>query len=595
MELMLPVAAMGALYVAVNSSRPSHHGKGNGKGKGKGNRDGFQGLPNVELPARNFPEVNEEDVARNTSNGYATANTATDKYFDQQWFEERQRQGDATATRLAPTFAVSGGGGEAMTHDNMTPFNGGRVRGHVYHLDSAEATMDHMTGAGSQHVRKVEQAPLFKPEEHVQWAHGTPNQSDFFQSRVNPSLRNHAVKPFESVQVAPGLNLGYGTAGSQAGFNAGMQSREVWQPKTVDEMRVATNPKLEYTLDGLEGAASSRVQAAPVANMIGQFEKQRPDTYYANGPDRWLTTTGAVKGETARSEQELGIVRRPDGSVDYVGPATSELRAATAPQYYEPSQRPEALPAEVNHGHAQGRGLHDDGRAQRSHANHATHRSTTRPADAVGGGFSTALGAVVAPLMDMLKATRKDETAHNVRVYGEGASSAVPKGPVYNPLDTAATTVRETTMYAPTFRVNNQSSTNAYLANATAPSATQRDSSSVEHFAAAGGQAATYGDRDYSAAYKQHNNEIKSQTIGNRTNQGRLALFNPSVTVHLRDDQDRFAGRANPVFVRGHAGVPSLATMGAVHASAEPAQAPDRWTPDLLAALKQNPYVHSIV
>ena len=49
------------------------------------------------------------------------------------------------------------------------------------------------------------------------------------------------VKPFETQNVGPGLNQGYSTAGS-GGFNSGMEAREKWIAKSVDELRIKTNP-----------------------------------------------------------------------------------------------------------------------------------------------------------------------------------------------------------------------------------------------------------------------------------------------------------------------------------------------------------------
>ena len=94
----------------------------------------------------------------------------------------------------------------------------------------------------SQYITKTEQSPLFSPGEGYQYPHGTPNKNDFYQSRVNPSMRMANVKPFEEQRVAPGLGLGYTTEGSE-GFNSGMMQRESWMPKTADDLRVATNPK----------------------------------------------------------------------------------------------------------------------------------------------------------------------------------------------------------------------------------------------------------------------------------------------------------------------------------------------------------------
>ena len=82
-----------------------------------------------------------------------------------------------------------------------------------------------MQGSGSQQICKQAQAPLFAPQKNMGWAHGTPNMSDFYQSRVNPGRNMSNVKPFETENVGPGLNRGYTTAGS-GGYNAGMEARE---------------------------------------------------------------------------------------------------------------------------------------------------------------------------------------------------------------------------------------------------------------------------------------------------------------------------------------------------------------------------------
>ena len=84
------------------------------------------------------------------------------------------------------------------------------------------------------------------------------------------------VKPFESVNVGPGLNHGFTSTGNN-GFNSGMEARDSWLPKTVDEMRVDTNPKLEFMLTNLEGPAGAQVKNL---GMIGKVEKQKPLTQF---------------------------------------------------------------------------------------------------------------------------------------------------------------------------------------------------------------------------------------------------------------------------------------------------------------------------
>jgi hypothetical protein len=179
-------------------------------------------------------------------------------------------------------------------HNNMVPFNGGKPKGQIYNNNNAETILDNYVGNGSQVIKKIEQAPLFKPQENVQWTYGMPDMSDFYQSRQNPVNRNNMVKPFESIRVGPGLDKGYSADGSH-GFNSGMEARDKWLPKTVDELRVDTNPKLEYELLGHEGPADSFIKTAPTTQLLGRVEKQRPDTFFINTQDRWLTTTGSSK------------------------------------------------------------------------------------------------------------------------------------------------------------------------------------------------------------------------------------------------------------------------------------------------------------
>ena len=83
-----------------------------------------------------------------------------------------------------------------------------KIRGGNFKMEN-DNVLDNMQGAGSQHIKKTEQAPMFKPEDNVQHAHGMPNNSDFYQSRVNPSMKVSNVKPWQEQKVAPGLGQDY--------------------------------------------------------------------------------------------------------------------------------------------------------------------------------------------------------------------------------------------------------------------------------------------------------------------------------------------------------------------------------------------------
>lgn len=610
MEIAVPLIALGGMYIISNQKNEDCAKKELRKGQQENFVNmGIQSnlassqserfgnyLPNTNTPSQNYPVSNISQLV-DTVQKYPNPNVATDKYFNQNTYQNKQRAGVSVGQNPQQIYSLTGNylDSAQFKHNNMTPFNGGKIKGRTYDVNITESVLDNMVGSGSQTIKKIEQAPLFKPEENMQWAYGMPNQSDFYQSRVNPGMKNNNVKPFDSVTVGPGLNQGYSIDGS-GGFNSGMEARDKWLPKTVDQLRVDTNPKLEYDLLGHEGPADSFIKTAATTQMLGRVEKQRPDTFFINTQDRWLTTTGSEKGETLRPIQEMGVVRRNDIPIDYMGPAGSiDVKAPHAPENYEPSKRHEAMQCGVNHSRAIGKGPSTDtDNYLRSHTNYENNRSTVKQPDTIRSGFSRAVGAVIAPVIDIFRPTRKDETINNVRVYGDGGTS-VPKGYVYNPQDTTQTTIKETTLYSPTFNVNNQKD-GIYVNNYTAPDFTQRDSTSVSYYTAPGGHATTYGDMSYDAAYRQHNNDIKSQTINNRPNQGGIQLFNQQMNIQCKDDCDRFSGRVNPAFSKLSALPPSVQTYGEIHVPQyynENAGC-DRINPDILSAFKSNPYTHSL-
>ena len=608
MEIAVPLIALGGMYIISNQTTKQENKKKEIRSENYANmgirtnlatkESELHGnyLPNTNVPPQNYPVTNKEQLA-DTVQEYLNPNAATDKYFNQNMYQQKERLGMEVGNSPQNIFSLSGNyvSTEQFKHNNMMPFNGGKVKGRSYDVNIAETVLDNMIGSGSQVMKKIEQAPLFKPEENMQWAYGMPNQSDFFQSRVNQSLKNNNIKPFESEHVGPGLNQGFGASGS-GGFNSGMESRETWLPKTVDELRVATNPKLEYHLTGHEGPADSVIKTAATTQMLGRVEKQRPDTFFINTQDRWLTTTGASKGETLRSIQETGIIRRNDVPIDYMGPAGAiDVKATTAPQNYEPSKRQEPLQGCVNPSTSVGKGPSTDGDTFKlSHTNYENHRSTVKQPDTFRSGFGGAIGAVIAPIMDILRPTRKDETISSVRVYGD-CGTRVPNGYVYNPKDTAPTTIKETTLHSLSFNINGQKD-GTYLNTYTNPDLTQRDTTSTEYYTAPGGNATSYGDMNYAAAYNQHNNDIKAQTIYNRPNQGGTQLFNQNMNVHCKDDCDRLSGRVNPAFSKISSLPPSVQTYGNINTPQQYNQniACDRMTPDILSAFKNNPYTHSL-
>jgi hypothetical protein len=208
MEIGLTLLGVGAAYIISNQTSSSNKSKKNTYQENFTNlKQNQHYLPNTNIPVQNYPITNIKALSNNV-NGYDNPNQATDKYFDQNNYENNQNAGTKVGNNIQQVYSLTGEYVDTSNfeHNNMVPFYGGKIKGQVYNVDTAETLLDNMIGSGSQVIKKIEQAPLFKPQDSMQYANGAPNMSDFYQSRVNPAMKNSMVKPFESVHVGPGLD-----------------------------------------------------------------------------------------------------------------------------------------------------------------------------------------------------------------------------------------------------------------------------------------------------------------------------------------------------------------------------------------------------
>ena len=605
MELAIPLVALGGMYVISNQNT-------NKEGMSKVKKENFNNmgirtnlqektpesrfsnyLPNTNVAPQNYPIMNNKELIDNVQE-YPNPNKATDKYFNQNVYQQKERGGVPISNNIQQFFSLTGDymDTKMFKHNNMVPFNGGKPHGQVYNNNNAETILDNYVGGGSQVIKKIEQAPLFKPQENVQWTFGMPDMSDFYQSRQNPVNRNNMVKPFESIRVGPGLDKGY-TADGSHGFNAGMEARDKWLPKTVDELRVATNPKQEYDLNGLQGPAQSQIKNVGIE---GKVEKYRPDTFFINTQDRWLTTTGAEKaGQLVPDYIVKPSTRNETTSYQHGTPNAVIKTASYVPTRHEETKRTQLEGFDVGPSSAsRSAPLQCDNteHCYNSHTNYENNRSINQQSQTFGSGFSKAVGAVIAPIMDILKPSRKEEYCDNIRVYGNIAGE-VPGNYVLTPGDIPNTTVKETTIYQPNGYINSQRDNAGYLVNEQQPFDCQRDTVNHDQFM---GMSSKHGNRQYDAVYRQTNNEAKEKTIAGRVNQGNAKHFNPQINVTMsRLDSDRNNNRLwapSAVIPNG----PTVQTYGKV------SQVPqymdncigcDRINPEILDSIKNNPYVFS--
>ena len=644
-EIALILGSLGAAYIASN--RNSNGGGGAREGYRNAGKHEARYLPNTNIPTTNYPVI-RPNTGSNV-NDYKNPNAATDRYyargvdFDKmsagvaggvggvgilRGIAERGRDssndknsiittgpsssaasttpyGESLDTQFGDNYSKDGFTSlmgskidpRTFTHNNMEPYYGAKIRGTTTGANMHENVLDNKIGGGSQFFSKTEQAPLFRPLDNLHLPNGMPNQNDFYQSRVNPSMKIANVKPWEEVRVGPGLDQGYGSQGT-LGFNSGMDAREKWIDRGVDEMRVKTNPKLSYSLEGHQGPAAHYIQTAPTTATLGRMEKHLPDTFFVNTPDRWFTTTGAEKGETQRAIEMDRESNRQTTTSEYFG-ATAPADgggAMYAPKNFEDTRREvyDGKPV-INPYAAEKNTATEADFGRTSYKFTHNNRTTVRPNEM--GGIHGALKAVIAPLMDVLKPSRKENVVGNARLY-ENARMPVPAAvtATFNPADRAPTTIKETTVGLVGYdhlNVERQAAA-GYLISQNTPEETERATTSTDYLGGAGGTATRMGNGLYNAAYNQRNNVNK--TYKNITNHGAMSLFNSNTNVQIdRLDADR-ANHRTMVATNAPAMIPSIDIYGkmTMPQGYDESKLNERIQPDILNAFRQNPYTHSL-
>lgn len=545
MELFLPIVALGSLYFISNQQQ---NRVGNYETFANNATPQNSRLPNVNTFSRNYPddsvEIYDLDrtdmLARQNINDDGTSEKVfTDRFFD----PPNNTQNDSKESFVSLT-------GESVPdnyyqHGNMVPFFGGKVRGLAVNENSFESTMDSYTGAGSQHITKKEQTPLFEPLKTNQHQNGMPIMNDFIQERVSGNLSNRmdGVKPFEQIQIAPGVGLGgENNNGSKDGYNNTMMMRETWQDKNVDELRNSSKPKSsEYSLLGYE-TPHSRIQNMNAAAQ-GIQEKNRPDTSFEMGTDRLFTSMGAF-GQQATVQPQLveKFVNRTstDENSSYIGTGHSgNGEFYNDGKFMEPHrQQLDSIP--ISQISAAGKGNILDGEYGLSGMNVLPNSRTANSQSAggennnyfgvLGGKGAQLLQAMILPIQDLVRPTRKAKTNSDMRIYGSAKGTG--RNYVFDPendLNKASVTNREIqnvdTLSRP--NINRGQTSNGFEITNVEFNKTARETQLGSYFGNNNSEVAAQS--SFSANYNQRNNETKSSTNFGYTPSGNASTFNTEI------------------------------------------------------------------
>jgi hypothetical protein len=398
------------------------------------------------VPAHEIPSVNNAYDASYFDNVQTIERRAANRHFAKADKPEQTGVIDETVSRhQGPQKFKSMLAGVEIPYDdfqnNMVPFFGSSVKQNV-DPNANRNVVERFTGqfTPDTFVRKREQKPFFELERNNGNVNGMPVLTDYYMDRMVAPVRRANEKPFESIHVGPGLNNGY-TATPSGGFQS--DDRAFVLPKTVDELRVASNPK--ETFGGRVISGQKSVQRG----QVGEVVKNRTETFYENSSDRYFTTVGAVTGPSQRPVQDVKDTNRQETSKPVQGGAYAAGFSKAVPVHGavkdSSRQQNESFGFRNIDGDTYGNAEKDDyGKGNILPWENERDLTTGK---SYQGNLTALVKSLVAPIEDIFRDTRKEYTVQNARPYGEMQRTFPEKITVKDPNDVLRTTIKETNIH----------------------------------------------------------------------------------------------------------------------------------------------------
>ena len=580
MELAIPLVAFGGLFILSKQNKQNKYSEAF-------TQMHKTHLPNTNKPVKNFPVINREELEDNL-NAYGGKKNTADNYYNPGNYDSLQMSNDQTNQQFKNMAGEDMRIGE-ITHNNMVPYFGSSVTQST--TGTNEGILDKYTGTGSQRIEKQGQAPLFKPEKNMNWTHGMPSTTQFMESRMRSvvSQKMNNTKPFESIRVGPGLNQKNGINGT-GGFNSGMEARDVWRPKTVDELRTANNPKVSY------GGQMLGAYKPNKSGTIGRVEKNRPDTYYVNDESRWFTTTGVEKAQKARGAIALKPEHRAYQTREYFGQSAPDANGTYSTPTIQRSEKPQfkalnlGVATSVDGWEVKNKDMREiqqDG--YRPLANSRNLMKQQKEMGPVSRGFK----AMVTPVLDVLRPSRKQNVVGNMRPTGNALGKySVSNNVIWNPADRAKTTIKEQTIKNEYIKQGGTNRDAGYINNVQTPVNQQRDSTTVSYVG--NNSASVTNSRVYNAEYNARLNPNKQELARvDRIRTGNQKLFTGSQSVCNLTNRATCPDVIHPNFTKRPANSTNVGQISGRNLRENVVQC-GRNTSDILNAFNDNPYSQSL-
>jgi len=327
---------------------------------------------------------------------------------------------------------------EEFTHNNMVPFFGGSIKQSL-NENASSTILSNYTGVNPLQFSKQEVETFSDQTPDNGNVYGMSGSYQFAQDRMYVSRLKTNQQP-APMNVGPGLNQGY-SADPVGGFQQ-TDAAIYAQGKTIDELRVATKPQVTY-----EGRMVDGQFVKLPAQDVGEVSKNKVNTYFEMGPDRYFTTVGANTKDKERPEQLLKCTAREVTSTEsYQGGAYAPRGTETRPDVQDTvRQNLEDFGVRNANTSTYGTGEEDD-YSRKAYVTYTNARDLTA-CRTYEGNLVTAVKSWIAPFTDVARSTTKEYTVAAARTYGSMSIQIPSKLTIYDPNDVARTTIKETLIH----------------------------------------------------------------------------------------------------------------------------------------------------
>ena len=327
-------------------------------------------------------------------------------------------------------------------HDNMVPFIKSKNQ-HNLNFDSYSNTLGRHTGNDENYRQKKQEVKsFFDVTPNNSYVYGSPSFTETVGlDRYVASQKRTNEKPFQDIRVGPGLAAGY-TAEPVGGLNQS-NARDYVLPKSIDELRVLTNPKNTYEGRVIAGLKSGQrgLQAKPV--------KHRPERYYNSNPERG-NLSSAIKASQLREKFYMKPTQKQNQK-EYFGSLNQgqlskprkegAYRRSIKNNYMNPTPRNAYREdAWSINDTANTEGVGDYGK--NSMENRPNERDTTQDREHMNN-LTITVKKLITPITDFFRRTRKENFIGNIRPEGNMNARMPSKQTIYNPDDITRTTLKE--------------------------------------------------------------------------------------------------------------------------------------------------------